>query len=74
MTDEPPKDVDIDKLFEEGIEIDRAIQRAVRQAILEHKQAGNPIAVWQDGEVVWIPPEEIVIPDEIPRQDTTSGS
>lgn len=43
-----------------------AAQRAVREALRDHKQAGNPIAVWRDGQVVWIPPEEIKVPDEDP--------
>lgn len=37
----------------------RALQQAVREALLDHKRAGNPVAVWRDGRVVWIPPEEI---------------
>ncbi len=37
----------------------RALRQAVREALLDHKRAGNPVAVWQDGRVVWIPPEEI---------------
>lgn len=53
--------VDIDKLFEEGTAIDEAMKRAVREAVLEHKRAGNPIATWRDGKVVWIPPEEIEV-------------
>lgn len=36
-----------------------AIARAVREAVLAHKRAGNPIAVWRDGQVVWLQPEEI---------------
>lgn len=36
-----------------------AAQRAVRAALLEHKRAGNPIAVWEDGKVVLIPPDKI---------------
>jgi len=32
---------------------------AVREALLRHKQAGHPVAVWRDGRVQWIPPEEI---------------
>ena len=61
--DEKPN---IDALFEDGREIDAAIAKAVREAILEHKRAGNPIAVWQDGRVVWIPPDEITVdePDD----------
>jgi hypothetical protein len=56
--DEKP---DIDALFADGREIDAAIAKAVREAVLQHKRAGNPIAVWQDGRVVWIPPEEIAV-------------
>jgi len=40
--------------------IDRACKRAVREALLMHKRANNPIAVWQDGKVAIIEPEDIV--------------
>jgi len=33
----------------------------VKAALLRHKKLGNPIAVWRDGEVVEIPPEEIPV-------------
>jgi hypothetical protein len=36
-----------------------ALKQAVREALLRHKQAGNPVAVWQDGRVVWIQPKDI---------------
>jgi hypothetical protein len=42
-----------------------AMRRAVREAIRRHRAAGNPIATWRDGAVVWIPPEEI----ELERED-----
>ncbi len=35
------------------------MQRAVRDAVLRHKKLGESIAVWRDGRVVIIPPEEI---------------
>ena len=57
----------IDEIFAEGVEIDRALRRGVRLALLEHKRAGNPIAEWRDGKVVWVPPEEI--PDYDPNSD-----
>jgi hypothetical protein len=38
------------------------MRRAVREALLQHKRDGMPVVVWQDGKVVWIPPEEI--PDD----------
>jgi hypothetical protein len=36
-----------------------AIGDAVQEAIRDHKRAGNPIAVWRDGRVVLVPPEQI---------------
>ena len=40
------------------------IRKAVREALIEHKMAGNPVAGWKDGEVVITQPEDIVVPDE----------
>lgn len=40
------------------------MNRAVRAALLRHKQAGNPVAIWRDGAVVLVPPEEIPVDDE----------
>lgn len=42
-----------------GDEISKACERAVREALLKHKQAGNPIAVARNGEVVTLQPDEI---------------
>lgn len=50
----------IDQIFAEGTLIDKALKQAVHEALLRHKQAGNPIAVWRDGKTVWLRPEEIV--------------
>ena len=47
------------ELFEDGTPIDEALRRGVREALLHHKQIGNPIAVWEKSQVVWIPPEKI---------------
>ncbi|MBA3323242.1 MAG: hypothetical protein H0T45_17610 [Pyrinomonadaceae bacterium] len=47
-----------------GEEIERVLRRAVRHALLQHKRAGNPIATWRDGRVVWIPAEEIQVEDD----------
>lgn len=44
--------------------IEAALARAVRNALLHHKRAGNPVADWQDGRVVWIPPEKIPVEGE----------
>lgn len=58
----------IARIFAEGTPIDEAVRAGVRRALLRHKKLGNPIATWRDGKVVWIPPEEIPVDDEPPKQ------
>ena len=53
-----------DYFAEHAIDIGKVLQRAVNEALLMHKRLGNPIAIWKDGKVVIIPPEEIVIPPD----------
>lgn len=50
--------------FDSDAQVTQAIQQAVRDAVLDHKRAGNPIAGWQNGRVIWIQPDEIVLPGE----------
>lgn len=64
---EPDQPRDIEKILTETDLADRAVRKAVREAVLRHKLLGNPIAVGVDGEVVWIPPEEIEVPP--PEED-----
>ena len=52
-----------ERLADTGL-IERALARAVRDALLRHKLAGNPIAIGQDGRVVWISPEDIRVATE----------
>jgi hypothetical protein len=54
----------IDRAFARGILIDQAIKEAIEKAVWEHKQVGNPVAVWRDGKVVWLTPEELKIKPE----------
>lgn len=37
----------------------KAMREAVREALLRHKRLGNPVAVWKEGRVVWLRPEDI---------------
>ncbi len=46
-----------------GDEIDKACRRAVCDALLKHKQAGNPVAVSLNGKVVLLQPDEIEVDD-----------
>ena len=58
-TPQPP--VDIEAVIRDGTQIERATAEARRQALLDHKRTGDPIVVWQDGKVVWIPADQIVV-------------
>jgi hypothetical protein len=49
---------------EQAEAIECILQAAVRETLSMHKLLGNPIAVWKDGKVVIVPPEEIVISPE----------
>ncbi len=51
----------IDEIFKEGSLIDNALKKAVQEALVRHKQAGNPIVVWRDGKIVWLKPDEIPV-------------
>jgi hypothetical protein len=51
-------------LAEQAEAIELVLQEGVRRALSIHKRLGNPIAVWKDGKVVIVPPEEIVISPE----------
>jgi phage/plasmid-associated DNA primase len=39
--------------------IERALRAAVRDALQRHKRDGDPVAVWREGRVVWLSPEQI---------------
>ncbi|MGH9946949.1 MAG: hypothetical protein ACRD6X_07120 [Pyrinomonadaceae bacterium] len=60
------KNKDIDKngqniFIKYGDEISKACERAVREALLKHKRAGNPVAISQGGKVVLLQPDEIEV-------------
>lgn len=40
-------------------DIKPAYDRAVREALLKHKLAGNPVPVERDGKIVYLQPEDI---------------
>lgn len=39
--------------------IDKGVQKAIAEAIEKHRKLGESIAVWQNEEVVILPPEKI---------------
>ena len=50
----------ISELMADHAFITDAIQRAVREAVLTHAHAGQPVATCRDGKVVWIPAAEVL--------------
>jgi hypothetical protein len=58
------KPKDVRSIMLETDLVEQALHKAVVQAMIRHKRLGNPIVVWRDGKVVWIPAEEIEIPSE----------
>ncbi|MEX2112730.1 MAG: hypothetical protein WD845_06060 [Pirellulales bacterium] len=53
-----------EQLAAQSAAVEAAVKLAVRDALLQHKCAGNPICVWRDGKVVWIPADEIQVDEE----------
>ena len=70
MSKQPKEILTNDYFAANAIEIGKVFQRAVNDALRMHKRLGNPIAAWQDGKVVIIPPEEIIIsPDDVETKE-----
>ena len=46
-------------LIKDGKKVDRALENAVKDALLKHKRANNAVAVWRDGKVVLLQPDKI---------------
>lgn len=51
----------ITEVLSDPDKITKALVQGVREALLKHKQAGNPIVIWKDGKAVWLKPEEIPV-------------
>lgn len=46
-------------IIERTEKIKESFQKGVAQALSQHKVKGNPIAVWRDGKIEYIPAEKI---------------
>jgi hypothetical protein len=54
---------EVSAILRQGTLVEAALNAAVREAVLRHRQQGLPLAVWRDGQTIWIPPEEILPPE-----------
>jgi hypothetical protein len=50
---------DISKILSDPNVVLQAASEAAQDAIQRHKQMGLPLAVWKDGAVAWVAPEEL---------------
>lgn len=41
--------------------IEQALRQAVQDALRLHRLHGNSVAVWRNGRVEWVPPEQIPV-------------
>lgn len=65
----------VDQIEADSKAIEAAIQAAVRDALIEHKRLGQPIVIADEDEnVVWVPAEEIEIPDLHDQCNSNSAS
>jgi hypothetical protein len=51
----------ISEILNDPEKVRQIIQSAINEALLKHKQAGNPVCELRDGKVVWINPKDIII-------------
>lgn len=64
MSDDEPDDRSPAERVDDLPAIHEAMARGTRAALLRHKRAGNPVAIWRDGAVVMVAPEDIAVDDE----------
>ena len=72
MTDRPHSPLTPAERIHDVPRILLALRQAVQEALLSHKQAGNPVAIWQDQRVVWVPAEEIPVAHSDVEGDVSS--
>lgn len=58
----PQKNEDkISRIMNDPQKVREIIQSGINDALLKHKQAGNPVCGWKNGKVFWVQPEDIKI-------------
>ncbi len=71
MISQPRKS--IDEVFADPARVQEALARGVEAALRRHKLLGQSIAVWRDGKVVTVPPEDIVVPPDAAAREPNPG-
>ncbi len=53
-------------IMAESAAVEAAVRESVREALRMHKRLGNSVVGWENGQVVWIPAEQIPVDDDHP--------
>jgi hypothetical protein len=64
---------DVAALMSDGTAVDRALQSAFADAVRRHREAGVPMAMWEDGAVKMVSPFDVPLPEEEVRADGASA-
>lgn len=59
---------DVAALMADGAAVDRATQAAFADAVRRHREAGVPMAMWENGAVKMVSPFDIPLPGEDPAE------
>lgn len=63
----------ISELVRDTALMHEAVTRAMREAVLEHARAGQPVCTMRNGRVVWVSPEEVLAQFGERGESETSG-
>lgn len=56
----PQKNEDrISRIMNDPEEVRMILKSAINDALLKHKQAGNPVCGFKDGKIFWVQPKNI---------------
>lgn len=42
------------------VKAEKALKKAVAETIRDHARTGDPIVIWRDGKVVWVPANQLL--------------
>lgn len=56
-----PDPKNFDELMKNSDKFMEEVNAALQNAMRVHKLLGYPMAAWRDGQVVWVPPEELPV-------------
>ena len=43
-----------------NVKAEKAIKKAVAETIRDHARTGDPVVIWRNGKVVWVPAKQLL--------------